>query len=56
LLQLFCGFARIAKYFCKGVSDEVSGEFFGEFSIDVSDDTLFCYALSGDVSGKSSVI
>jgi hypothetical protein len=45
-----------------GVSDEVSGEFSGEFPVDVSDDThfcynsfLFCYVVSGEVSGEPSL-
>jgi hypothetical protein len=46
--------------FATGISGEVSSESSDEFSVNVSDDIhfccnsiIFCYALSGDLSGKT---
>jgi hypothetical protein len=60
LLQHFYSFATIAQYVCYWVFG-VSGEFSGEFHVDVSDDilfcynsTTFCYAVASEVSGGLS--
>jgi hypothetical protein len=68
--NLFCGFATCAQYVCYGVYGEMSGEFSGEFPLDVSDDIFFRYnsifcllqafrrglrRVSGGVSGELSL-
>jgi hypothetical protein len=40
------GFATIAQLFCYDISGEVFGKVYGEISVDVSDEIVFCYNIT----------